>query len=368
MSRLPQYSYSRIAPLIAAAAFVAACNPPVTKISALVEYDDTWQLESLLIRSRGEPRVLKAAHDVTLVIPDDWAGAAVTFEMWGLVTDATKKAYAKIDVTPVLDDTIDATLSLRLLDCSTPCTVGANRCDGDAGVATCLDVEGCGVWSQPVACDAQLPFCSDGNCAATCTDECSVGATQCDGTGATKSCGQADADSCLEWKPSVACGAGQTCTAGACSASPMMCDNPVANWHKETPAVSPSPRFDAKMVYDGARREIVMFGGSNGDTTYAETWTWNGATWKRKNPATSPTLRQGFAMAYDAARQNVMLFGGDGQNDTWTWNGTTWKQEVYAWPSQLSIPLRFLGVRCSSSTSCHVLAVPNLDLERGELD
>jgi hypothetical protein len=170
---------TRIALIALAATFGVACNQPATKIAASVDYDDAWQLKTLLISAKDTPRSLQAQHDLTFVIPADWAGAPVTFEMWGLVGDANKKAYAKVDVTPILDDTVDATLSLKLLDCSTPCTVGTVRCDGDAGVATCLAVEGCGVWSQPVACPSVTPFCSAGICAATCTDECTMGTVQC---------------------------------------------------------------------------------------------------------------------------------------------------------------------------------------------
>jgi hypothetical protein len=202
---------------IVIAGVIGACNQPATRIAATVEYDDAWQLETLLIKAKDTPRSLQAQHDLTFVIPDDWAGAPVTFEMWGLVGGANKKAYATIDVAPVIDDTVAATLSLKLLDCSTPCTVGAVRCDGDAGVATCLAVEGCGVWSQPVACPTGTPLCSAGICAVTCSNECTMGTVQCDGNGATKACGQADADSCLDWQAPIACPATQTCSAGACS-------------------------------------------------------------------------------------------------------------------------------------------------------
>jgi hypothetical protein len=367
--------------LLVVAGGIAACNQPATKIAAAVEYDDAWQLQSLIIKANDKTRIVDAAHELTFVVSDDTAGSPLTFEMWGLVGDANKKAYAKVDVTPVLDDTVDATLSLKLLDCSTPCTVGAVRCDGDAGVATCLAVEGCGVWSQPVACPSVTPFCSAGICAATCTDECTMGTVQCDGTGATETCGQADADSCLDWQAPVACPAAQTCsgaglcsstctddcTAGAtrcdgttgvqtcgqadadsclewqpstacpamqaCSANAcrpvMTCDNPTPVWKKETPATRPTPRSSAAMAYDVSRQKMVLFGGF-GAGRLADTWTWDGSDWTLEAPGSSPLARSGHAMADDTVRQKVVLFGGFGNGirvgDTWTWNGSDWGQ------------------------------------------
>jgi hypothetical protein len=210
-------SISSLCWLLFLCAFAAACNQPATNIAVTVEYDEAWQLETLLIKANDTPRSLRPQRDLTFVVPDDWAGAPVTFEMWGLVGDAYKKAYAKVDVTPVLDETIEATLLLRLLDCGTPCIVGEMRCDGKAGVATCLAVEGCGVWSQPVVCLSDEPFCSAGICAVTCSNECTMGTVQCDGSGATKTCGQADNDSCLDWQSPIACPVAQTCNAGICS-------------------------------------------------------------------------------------------------------------------------------------------------------
>jgi hypothetical protein len=312
--------------ILGALSVFAACNQPATKIAASVEYDDAWQLQTLLIKANDKTRSVDAAHDLTFVVPDDTAGSPLTFEMWGLVGDTNKKAYAKVDVTPVLDDTVEATLSLKLLDCSTPCTVGAVRCDGDAGVATCLAVEGCGVWSQPVACPTATPFCSAGTCAATCTDECTMGTVQCDGTGATKTCGQADADACLDWQAPVTCPAAQTCSgAGVCSGA-MMCSNPVPNWRKENPITDPPASSDLGITYDAARKKIVMIGYFGNSV---ETWTWDGSNWTKERPNTTPPGRDTFAITYDAERKEVVLFSGASGianflNDTWIWNGFDW--------------------------------------------
>lgn len=63
-------------------------------------------------------------------------------------------------------------------------------------------------------------FESSSGCAAPCSDECSAGAPflSCSGNSVvTKSCGDYDADSCLEYSSSsVLCGAGEICSGGAC--------------------------------------------------------------------------------------------------------------------------------------------------------
>jgi len=88
------------------------------------------------------------------------------------------------------------------------------------------------------------------------------------------------------------------------------------------------------MVYDAARKEVVVFGGSQpGGSDWDDTWTWDGTTWTQKFPTTSPPGRQFHAMAYDAARGQVVIFGGGSiidlfapKNDTWLWAGTNWTQ------------------------------------------
>jgi hypothetical protein len=93
---------------------------------------------------------------------------------------------------------------------------------------------------------------------------------------------------------------------------------------------APSARASVGMAYDGATKEVVLFGGSHGTTRFGDTWTWDGASWTRQVPPSSPPARSGMGMAYDAAIRRIVLFGGCCRqggslfNDTWTWDGTTW--------------------------------------------
>jgi putative Ig domain-containing protein/IPT/TIG domain-containing protein len=105
-----------------------------------------------------------------------------------------------------------------------------------------------------------------------------------------------------------------------------------SNWVRLTPATSPPPTRQDSLAYDGATSQLVLFGGQKsvgGSTTISgDTWTWNGVTWTQQHPAASPSARLGAGMAYDPASSQMLLFGGSsGQSalaDTWNWTGTTW--------------------------------------------
>ncbi|MBT9556093.1 MAG: right-handed parallel beta-helix repeat-containing protein [Myxococcales bacterium] len=164
-------------------------------------------------------------------------------------------------------------------ECLPPCVPecvddGATRCVGDA-VSRCEpDETGCLAWSAAEACGASS-WCLGGTCA-TCDDECAapgvlscaegavigcqnvdeepcldvvvvetcavgqvcdagacvpdcddtcetVGATQCNG-GFVSTCGDSNADGCLEWSPWSTCGEGKSCQGDACA-----CDSACPN-------------------------------------------------------------------------------------------------------------------------------------------
>ncbi len=101
------------------------------------------------------------------------------------------------------------------------------------------------------------------------------------------------------------------------------------DWIRLLPVNSPPDRWNFQMVWDGARGEIVLFGGTRSTGRLNDTWTWNGTNWTQKTPPSSPSPREGAAIAYDAARQRVVLFGGSGGGqETWLWDGTTWAQST----------------------------------------
>ena len=104
-------------------------------------------------------------------------------------------------------------------------------------------------------------------------------------------------------------------------------------WTQVVTTNAPSARRYPGMVYDAARRRIVLFGGGDNSTTFADTWEFDGTTrqWSRVATRTRPTARYFFGMAYDQRRQRVVLFGGGDVNsnyfaDTWEYDGTDWNQ------------------------------------------
>jgi len=113
-------------------------------------------------------------------------------------------------------------------------------------------------------------------------------------------------------------------------------DGVAKTWTELHPASRPPGRTMNQLVFDGANRTIVLFGGVTTDLTpLNDTWTFNGSNWTEQSPATSPAPRNGPALAYDPGLRAVVLFGGavgaccyDNLNDTWTWNGVNWT-EIY---------------------------------------
>jgi N-acetylneuraminic acid mutarotase len=85
-------------------------------------------------------------------------------------------------------------------------------------------------------------------------------------------------------------------------------------WRKITPELSPSPRFNHKMLYIPSNHTIMLFGGLN-TTNHAwlgDTWFFSPQTneWVNKNPDVSPPKRSDVGLAYDLHNHQVLLFGG----------------------------------------------------------
>jgi hypothetical protein len=102
------------------------------------------------------------------------------------------------------------------------------------------------------------------------------------------------------------------------------------NWRERAPSQNPPPRASASMTYDSARGVTVLFGGGNSSNYVNDTWEWDGTDWNQRSPTRSPPARYSATMAYDSARSVSVLFGGEGAtgvlSDTWEWNGIEWSQ------------------------------------------
>lgn len=109
-------------------------------------------------------------------------------------------------------------------------------------------------------------------------------------------------------------------------------------WVKRSPSTPPDPRRYAGMAFDANRNKTVLFGGTGGGAR-CDTWEYSAGSWSNTIAAASagacpvagsPPARQNLGIAYDGARKNVVVFGGYNAgylDDTWTYaGGTTWTQ------------------------------------------
>ena len=108
----------------------------------------------------------------------------------------------------------------------------------------------------------------------------------------------------------------------------------------------PSSRGGAAMIYDRARKVVVMFGGialTPGVTgRFSDTWTSDGRTW-RKASEIGPTGRNGAAIAFDRRTNAVVMWGGTTGpthlDDMWRWDGKAWTDI----PGQETAPTKRVG-------------------------
>ncbi len=103
-----------------------------------------------------------------------------------------------------------------------------------------------------------------------------------------------------------------------------------ANWSRQHPLHSPSARYQPAMTYDAADGQTVLFGGISGPLPsgegFTDTWTWDGRDWTEQHPAASPP---GLGiMVYDSARRKVLLTASSADAAylfvNWIWDGSTW--------------------------------------------
>lgn len=116
---------------------------------------------------------------------------------------------------------------------------------------------------------------------------------------------------------------------------------PIAAWGaivwKSYTAPGPGPRKGHGMVYDAARKRIVLFGGKTSAGVYLDdTWEFDvlTRTWSDRTVGHSPKARAYFAMTYDPVRARTILQGGQQSANagdaeylspsTWEWDGLKW--------------------------------------------
>jgi hypothetical protein len=120
---------------------------------------------------------------------------------------------------------------------------------------------------------------------------------------------------------------GDGCTSGCRAEQDLWIDTSPAQLTK---------RYGARMAYDAAHHQIVLFGGRETTGASDETWIFQDNAWERVAVTTFPEARYNHAMGYDPT-YGVVLFGGfNGStyfNDTWFWDGSKWaKQDIKGTP------------------------------------
>ena len=108
-------------------------------------------------------------------------------------------------------------------------------------------------------------------------------------------------------------------------------------WSQRQLAFGPPGTEAPTLVFDQARKELVLFGGkhNSGFGMRGDTWTWDGHSWTMHTLAISPSPRWWHGAAYDARRGRVVLFGGEDATqtrlgDTWEWDGIHWTERTPA--------------------------------------
>ena len=105
-------------------------------------------------------------------------------------------------------------------------------------------------------------------------------------------------------------------------------------WMQVHTSTAPAARVLPAMTYDATDGYVLLFGGGSGFPnylSYGDTWAFNGTAWTQLSPSVHPSASPYARMAYDPALGEVILFddgetyhGGPFLNATWTFSGGSW--------------------------------------------
>jgi len=121
--------------------------------------------------------------------------------------------------------------------------------------------------------------------------------------------------------------------------------NSGGTWGEVFPTNSPAGRINHCMCHDPIRKRTVLFGGTDGTSTFNDTWEWTGLNWQLISTVNAPSPRMLASMTYDPVNKVIVLFGGyldsalntDGvfnlYSDVWYYDGVNWTQQLFFGPS-----------------------------------
>jgi PKD repeat protein len=103
-------------------------------------------------------------------------------------------------------------------------------------------------------------------------------------------------------------------------------------WVNLTPTFGPGPLGFSQMAYDPATGDVVLFGGTELFSIYADTWELYSGQWWNVTPKASPPGRAYGSMIYDPGLTSLVMLGGlnasvDYANDTWVFAATGWTEQ-----------------------------------------
>ncbi|MDA2928698.1 hypothetical protein MYX84_01940 [Acidobacteria bacterium AH-259-O06] len=89
------------------------------------------------------------------------------------------------------------------------------------------------------------------------------------------------------------------------------------DWHRLELEVTPPPRMNMRMVYDGKNQALVLFGGDGQSHYLADTWLYDvkTRTWRRSHALAGPEARAGHFTVYDPQTEWVIIGGGYNRRD-----------------------------------------------------
>lgn len=105
---------------------------------------------------------------------------------------------------------------------------------------------------------------------------------------------------------------------------------------EEVATTGPGSRTSHAMAFDGGvnRGVVVLFGGWSGFERN-DTWEWDGTEWQEQPKCPGvPKIRHHNAMAYDPLREGVVMFGGTDDQTTWIYSGDCWEESYVRTPPQ----------------------------------
>ncbi|MCI4331198.1 MAG: hypothetical protein L3K19_05055 [Thermoplasmata archaeon] len=89
---------------------------------------------------------------------------------------------------------------------------------------------------------------------------------------------------------------------------------------------APPLRTGAALSADPQVASLILFGGTTGSGSMADTWAFSGGAWQRLSLPHAPPPSSNGSLAFDPISSVLLEFGGSASSDTWGFNGTDWSR------------------------------------------